>query len=106
MIRWETDGSVRQMEATEDPLLQALSENGDDLEAALKSVARAEVCVVVTAGNIVGLNLDDSKITDAGLAKLEGLQHLRWIGLARSGVTEDGLNQFRAARPECNVLHT
>lgn len=92
------------MEATEDPLLQALSENDGDLEAALKSVARAEVCVVVTAGNIVGLNLDDSKITDAGLAKLEGLEHLRWIGLARSGVTAAGVEQFKSARPDCNVL--
>ena len=51
----------------DDPLLQALSESGDDLIAALKTVARAEVCVVVTQGALVGLNLDGSKVTDAAL---------------------------------------
>ena len=39
----------------DDPLLQALSESGDDLIAALRIVARAEVCVVVTQGALVGL---------------------------------------------------
>ena len=67
----------------EDPLLQALSENGDDLIAALKTIARSEICVIVTDGVVVGLNLDASKITDAGLAKLGALDQLRWVGLAR-----------------------
>ena len=93
--------SVREME---DPLLQALSENGDDLMAGLKTVARAQICVIVTDGVIVGLNLDASKITDAGLGKLEALDQLRWVGLARSGVTEEGVKKLRAALPACNVL--
>ena len=49
----------------EDPLLQVLSDNGDDLVGALKKIARSEICVVVTDGVVVGLNLDGSKITDA-----------------------------------------
>ena len=74
----------------DDPLLQALSESGDDLIAALKTVARAEVCVVVTKGVLVGLNLDGSKITDAGLEKLAGQDQLRWVGLAGTGVSPRG----------------
>ena len=88
----------------EDPLLQALSENGDDLVASLKTVARAEVCVIISNDAVVGLNLDGSKITDAGLAKLEGLDQLRWIGLSRSEVTEAGVKKLKAALPGCNVL--
>jgi len=88
----------------DDPLLQALSENGDDLIAGLKTVARTELCVVVTRGALVGLNLDGTKITDAGLAKLEGQDTLRWIGLAKSGVTEEGVGKLKATLPNCNVL--
>jgi hypothetical protein len=89
----------------EDPLLQALNENGDDLVAALKTIARSEICVIVTDGVIVGLNLDGSKITDAGLSKLASLDKMRWIGLARSGVTDAGVKKLRKALPDCNVLY-
>ena len=89
----------------EDPLLQALSENSDDLVAALKTIARSEICVIVTDGVIVGLNLDGSKITDAGLSKLAILEKMRWIGLARSEVTDAGVKKLRKALPDCNVLY-
>ena len=89
----------------EDPLLQALSENSDDLVAALKTIARSEICVIVTDGVIVGLNLDGSKITDAGLSKLAILEEMRWIGLARSEVTDAGVKKLRKALPDCNVLY-
>ena len=89
----------------EDPLLQALSENSDDLVAALKTIARTEICVIITDGVIVGLNLDGSKITDAGLSKLATLDKMRWIGLARSDVTDAGVKKLRKALPDCNVLY-
>ena len=89
----------------EDPLLQALSENSDDLVAALKTIARTEICVIITDGVIVGLNLDGSKITDAGLSKLTTLDKMRWIGLARSEVTDAGVKKLRKALPDCNVLY-
>ena len=89
----------------EDPLLQALSENSDDLVAALKTIARSEICVIVTDGVIVGLNLDGSKITDAGLSKLAILEKMRWIGLARSEATDAGVKKLRKALPDCNVLY-
>ena len=89
----------------EDPLLQALSENSDDLVTALKTIARTEICVIITDGVIVGLNLDGSKITDAGLSKLATLDKMRWIGLARSEVTDAGVKKLREALPDCNVLY-
>ena len=89
----------------DDPLLQALSESGDDLIAALKTVARAEVCVVVTQGALVGLNLDGSKITDAALEKLSDQEKLRWIGLAGTGVSPEGVARLRERLPDCNILY-
>ena len=89
----------------EDPLLQALSENSNDLVAALKTIARTEICVIITDGVIVGLNLDGSKITDAGLSKLATLDKMRWIGLARSEVTDAGVKKLRKSLPDCNVLY-
>ena len=89
----------------EDPLLQALGENGDDLIAALKTIARSEICVIVADGVVVGLNLDGSKITDAGLSKLASLEKMRWVGLARSEVTDAGVKKLSKALPDCNVLY-
>ncbi len=89
----------------DDPLLQALNESNGDLIAALKTVARADVCVVVANGTLVGANLDDSKITDAGLEELAGQDKLRWIGLARTGVTAEGAAKLREALPGCYVLY-
>ena len=89
----------------DDPLLLALSESGDDLITALKTVARAEVCVVVTQGALVGLNLDGSKITDASLEKLSDQEKLRWIGLAGTGVTPEGVARLRERLPDCNILY-
>ena len=88
-----------------DPLLQALSENGDDLIAALKAIARSEICVIVTDGVVVGLNLDGSKITDAGLVKLASIEKMRWVGLARSEVTDAGVKKLSKSLPDCNVLY-
>ena len=95
-------GSPHKME---DPLLQALSENDDDLVAGLKTIARSEMCIILADGIVVGLNLDGCKITDAGLKKLMVLEKLRWIGLARSSVTEAGVKKLRKALPDCNVLY-
>ena len=89
----------------EDPLLQALSENGDDLVAGLKTIARSEMCVILTDGIVVGLNLDGSKITDAGLIKLASLEKMRWVGLARSEVTDAGVKKLSKSLPDCKVLY-
>lgn len=88
-----------------DALKNALVEHNNDLTAALKTLVRAEVRVVLEGTDIVGLNLDDTKITDTSLEHLSELKKLRWLGLVRTGVTEEGVAQLRQALPQCTVLH-
>jgi len=75
------------------------------------------------------LDLRDTAITDAGLSKLrplkklygvnlagtevtnDGLHHfydmtlIRVLDLTRTNVTADGVEQFKTARPDCEVVH-
>ena len=88
-----------------DALKDALAEHNNDLTVALKSLVRAEVRIVQEGPDIVGLNLDDTKITDASLEQLSGLKKLRWLGLVRTDVTEEGVAQLRQALPQCTVLY-
>jgi hypothetical protein len=46
------------------------------------------------------LNLYRSKITDAGLAKLQALKKLETLDLRYSGVTSAGVQAFRRGRAE------
>ncbi|MBL69211.1 MAG: hypothetical protein CMO74_12315 [Verrucomicrobiales bacterium] len=87
-----------------DALIEALSENNGDMVVALKSIVSAEVRVVLEGGDVVGLNLDDTKVSDEALAQLHGLAKLRWIGLVRTEVTADGVEALRKALPGCTVL--
>ena len=88
-----------------DALNDALAEQNNDLTAALKAIVSAEVRVVLEGPDIVGLNLDDTKISDAALEHLAGLKKLRWLGLARTGVTAEGVAKLSEALPQCAVLH-
>ena len=87
-----------------DPLIEALAEHNNDLTTALKVVVSAEVRVVLDGTDIVGLNLDDTKITDAALEKLAVLDKLRWLGLVRTGATPEGIEKLRKALTGCTVL--
>ena len=87
-----------------DPLIEALAQHNDELVAALKTVVTAEVRVVVEGTNIVGLNLDDTKVTDEALEKLTDLNKLRWLGLVRTNVTPEGIEKHQKALPDCAVL--
>ena len=87
-----------------DPLIEALAQHNDELVAALKTVVTAEVRVVVEGMDIVGLNLDDTKVTDEALEKLTGLNKLRWLGLVRTNVTPEGIETLQKALPDCAVL--
>ena len=87
-----------------DVLIEALAEHNDDLVAALKTIVSAEVRVVLDGSDVVGINLDDTKVTDEAMEKLAGLDKLRWIGLARTGVTPEGAENLRKALPNCTVL--
>ena len=87
-----------------DPLIEALAEHNDDLTVALKAIVSAEVRVVVDGGEIVGLNLDDTKVTDEALEKLVDLSKLRWLGLARTSVSPEGVLELKKALPSCTIL--
>ena len=49
--------------------------------------------------------MENTKISDAALEHLAGLKKLRWLGLARTGVTAEGVAKLREALPQCAVLH-
>jgi hypothetical protein len=87
-----------------DVLIEALVDHDDDLVAALKTIVSAEVRVVLDGSDIVGINLDDTKITDEAIKRLAGLGKLRWIGLVRTDVTPEGVDNLRKALPDCTVL--
>ena len=87
-----------------DVLIEALADHDDDLIAALKTIVSAEVRVVLDGYDIVGINLDDTKITDEAINRLAGLDKLRWIGLVRTDVTPEGVELLRKALPDCTVL--
>ena len=87
-----------------DVLIEALAEQNDDLVAALKTIVSAEVRVVLDGSDVVGINLDDTKVTDEAVEKLVGLDKLRWIGLVRTDVTPEGVENLRKALPNCTVL--
>ncbi len=87
-----------------DVLIEALAEHNNDLVAALKTIVSAEVRVVLDGSDVVGINLDDTKVTDEAMEKLAGLEKLRWVGLVRTGVTTEGVNNLRKALPSCTVL--
>ena len=87
-----------------DVLIEALADHDDDLVAALKTIVSAEVRVVLDGSDIVGINLDDTKITDEAIKRLAGLDKLRWIGLVRTDVTPEGVDILRKELPDCTVL--
>ena len=87
-----------------DVLIEALANHDDDLVAALKTIVSAEVRVVLDGSDIVGVNLDDTKITDEAIKRLVCLDKLRWIGLVRTDVTPEGVEILRKELPGCTVL--
>ena len=87
-----------------DVLIEALAEHNDDLVAALKTIVSAEVRVVLDGSDVVGINLDDTKVTDEAVEKLVALDKLRWIGLVRTDVTPEGVESLRKTLPNCTVL--
>lgn len=49
------------------------------------------------------INLCESPLSDAGLVKIAAIRSVRKVYTAGSRVTMDGLNRFRAQRPECEL---
>lgn len=49
------------------------------------------------------LDLDDTRVTDAGLRHLEGLSALESLSLYNTGVTDEGLRKLQAKLPNCRI---
>ncbi len=52
------------------------------------------------------LMLNETSITDAGLAHLSGLTNLRGLDLRGTRVTEEGVAQLQRALPNCRIERT
>jgi hypothetical protein len=50
------------------------------------------------------LSLSGTRVTDAGLKRLEGLKHLRTLVVERTLVTDGGVAQLQAVLPNLRVL--
>jgi hypothetical protein len=112
-------------EKSDDPLLKAIRDQGN-LKSALESL-RADA-TFDSKGNLIRLGLDnlsvtdeaapiiakqtrlqalylfDTKISDAGLKQLEGLDKLMILMLTGSPVTRSEIDQLQIALPECLIV--
>ena len=57
-----------------------------------------------TSGEVVGVDLNYTQITDAGLVHLKGLTSLTTLGLSETQITDAGLAEIKAALPNCDIL--
>jgi len=46
---------------------------------------------------------DNTGITDAGFEHFEKIAALRWLYLMETGVTQDGIEEFKKKRPDVTV---
>jgi hypothetical protein len=51
------------------------------------------------------LRLNFTRITDAGLVHLAGLSNLKQLGLQRTRVTDAGIKKLQKALPDCTIKH-
>jgi hypothetical protein len=50
------------------------------------------------------LYLNDTKVTDSGLARLKGLTRLRTLNLAGTSVTDAGIKELTLALPNLRII--
>ena len=53
--------------------------------------------------NLNELNLESTKVTDAGLTHLSGLINLRDLDLGGTNVTDEGIKKLKQALPGCSI---
>jgi hypothetical protein len=56
--------------------------------------------------SLEALYLGYTPISDAGLAHLRGLTKLKTLGLQRTKVTDEGVDQLQEALPDCQFYYT
>ena len=83
------------------PYVKLDETNGDALLAKIAPQIKA-------LSRVTGLHLDRSKVTDVGLAPLEGINNIELINLKGTAITDAGLNHLRnmTSLKQLNVTHT
>ena len=67
-------------------------------------VTDAGLSKLANFGKLGFLHLGRTAVSDAGVDPLSGLKTLRTLHVTRTGVTEAGAERLRQALPECEVL--
>ncbi|MEW4489414.1 hypothetical protein AB1L42_15130 [Thalassoglobus sp. JC818] len=68
-----------------------------------QSVTSASADHLLNIKDLESLNLAETSFNDEGLLKLTALSNLKSISVGRSSVTNDGVEKFKAALPNCTV---
>lgn len=66
----------------------------------------AELAELPAMKRVKTLMLNETSVTDAGLAHLSGLTNLRGLDLRGTRVTEEGVAQLQRALPNCKIERT
>jgi hypothetical protein len=74
-----------------------------DFSACKNKPTDADLANLEPLTELVDLDLDGSPITDAGLIHLYKLKNLRYVILANTGVTAEGMERLRRALPEAGI---
>ncbi|MGY8771548.1 MAG: protein kinase domain-containing protein, partial [Pirellulales bacterium] len=83
-----------------------LNKSGEVIEVNLNSIRFTDAGLKHLKGltSLISLNLSDTNITDAGLEHLRGLTGLISLNLNDTQVTDAGLSELKAALPKCMVV--
>lgn len=56
-------------------------------------------------GEVYAVDLADTRITDAGMVHLAGLNNLMELNFRYTQITENGVSKLREALPNCEIRH-
>jgi hypothetical protein len=53
---------------------------------------------------LIFLNLDGTRVADAGLAQLRTLTQLKLVSLRKTAVTAAGIDELQRLLPDCSII--
>lgn len=63
------------------------------------------ISVLMGLPALTTLNLSDTGLDDSSLGVLKSLQKLSWLNIEHDRFTAEGVDQLKAALPNCNIVH-
>ena len=100
--RWRAGGVVLGLLLLAGP---GRADEATAIEAIKKLGGRVEVDAKRPGQPVVGVDLDNSKVTDAGLKVLKDLKNLRTLEVAFTAVTDTGVKELKAALAKIDISH-